>query len=229
MARAPYKLPNVFVGCPYDEKKFKFSAFKQALDRLPFRWYYADTSLSTKHLLGVLTGYIKAVDFCIFDVSLWNPNVALEIGLAAGLGVDYYIIVNHSLTKGVPADIQGLQRIQYQSATGLGREDLIPNLVKYLIKEYTHPRNIWDELGYQNREKKYLFALAALAHLRDNKRLTSADAGRIGKGTYLRDDGQQQVLHTLASLGLITEPGRGKGCALKRNLFPEVLRVGRSG
>ena len=81
MARAPYKLPNVFVGCPYS-RPFNFDAFKVALDRIPFRWYYADTRLTTKHLLGVLTSYIKAVDYCVFDISTWNPNAALEIGLA---------------------------------------------------------------------------------------------------------------------------------------------------
>jgi hypothetical protein len=88
MARAPYKLPSVFVGCPYDEKRFKFTAFRAALEKIPFRWYYADTHLSTKHLLGILTSYIKAVDYCVFDISMWNPNVALEIGLAEGLGVE---------------------------------------------------------------------------------------------------------------------------------------------
>jgi len=47
MAKAAYKLPNVFVGCPYSGT-FNFAAFKAALDRIPFRWYYADTSLTTK-------------------------------------------------------------------------------------------------------------------------------------------------------------------------------------
>jgi hypothetical protein len=79
MAKAAYKLPNVFVGCPYSGA-FNFSAFKVALERIPFRWYYADTTLTTKHLLGILTSYISAVDYCIFDISTWNPNVALEIG-----------------------------------------------------------------------------------------------------------------------------------------------------
>jgi len=39
------------------------------------------------------------VDYCIFDISTWNPNVALEIGLAEGLGVDYYILLNRRLKK----------------------------------------------------------------------------------------------------------------------------------
>ncbi len=133
MARAAYKLPNVFVGCPYSGP-FNFAAFKGALDRVPFRWYYADTGLTTKHLLGILTSYISAVDYCIFDISTWNPNVALEIGLAEGLGVDYYILLNRRLKKNVPADIQGLQRIEYTSVKSLDTDGLIPQVVKYLVR-----------------------------------------------------------------------------------------------
>src|SRR5262245_61383944 len=140
MAKAPFKLPNVFVGCPYGAP-FKFNAFKAALESIPFKWFYADTSLTTRQLLGVLRSYIKAADFCIFDISLWNPNVALEIGLADGLGAEYYILLDRNLSKGVPADIQGIQRIEYASASGLDGEDLVPSLVRYLVKERTHPRN----------------------------------------------------------------------------------------
>src|SRR5690348_5619671 len=136
MARAAYKLPNVFVGCPYGGK-FNFTAFKQALDRIPFRWYYADTRLSTRHLLGILTAYIKAVDFCVFDISTWNPNVALELGLAQGLGVDYYILLNKDLSKGVPSDIQGLQRIEYDDVASYSPAGLIPQIAKYLVQEHT--------------------------------------------------------------------------------------------
>jgi hypothetical protein len=224
MAKAPYKLPRVFVGCPYGSK-FQFSTFKATLERLPFRWYFADTHLSTKHLLGILTSYIRSVDYCIFDISLWNPNVALEIGLAEGLGVEYYILLNKKLSKGVPADIQGIQRIEYGSPGGLGPGDLLPNLVKYLVREHTHPRNIYAALTADNREVKYYFALSVLAHLRDNKRLTSDDVTRLSRGTYLRKDTKGGVLDTLQSLGLIGNWGTKNGATLKKNLYPEELRL----
>ena len=137
MAKAPYKLPNVFVGCPY-AGRFKFATFKSALDQIPFKWFYADTSLATKQLLGILRSYITAADFCIFDISLWNPNVALEIGLADGLEAEYYILLNRELSKGVPADIQGIQRIEYSSAKGLEKGDLVPSIAPVPSKG-THP------------------------------------------------------------------------------------------
>ena len=225
MAKAPYKLPSVFVGCPYGGK-FPFQTFKATLDRIPFRWYYADTHIATKHLLGILTSHIKAVDYCIFDISLWNPNVALEIGLAEGLGVEYYILLNSNLSKGVPADIQGLQRIEYDSPKGFGSTDLLPNIVKYLVKDHTHPKNIYNSLGSDNREMKFYFALGILAHLRDNKRFTQDDSARLSRGTYLRKDAKESVLDAIASLGLVGSWGTRKGARLKKNLFPELLRIG---
>jgi hypothetical protein len=225
MAKAPYKLPSVFVGCPYG-RKFPFQSFKATLDRVPFRWYYADTHLATKHLLGILTSYIKAVDYCIFDISLWNPNVALEIGLAEGLGVEYYILLNKNLSKGVPADIQGLQRIEYDSPSGLKSGDLLPNIVKYLVKEHTHPKNIYNSLTTDNRDMKFYFALGVLAHLRDNKRFSRDDGLRLARGTYLRKDAKESVLDSLQELGLIGSWPTRKGARLKKNLYPELLKVG---
>src|SRR5262245_52547028 len=185
MARAPFLLPTVFVGCPYD-KKFDFAKFRKSLDRLPFAWYYADTHLQTKHLLAILTTYINAVDFCIFDLSNWNPNVSLELGLADGIGKEYYVLVNKKRSKDVPSDIKGLQRIEYSSPTALDSTGLIPNLVRYLVREYTHPRRVWENLSSTNRDKKFYFALAVMAHFRDNKRLTHVDTRRLSQGLYLR-------------------------------------------
>jgi len=225
MAKAAYKLPNVFVGCPYSGT-FNFAAFKAALDRIPFRWYYADTSLATKHLLGILTSYIKAVDYCVFDISTWNPNVALEIGLAEGLGVDYYILLNRKLKKNVPADIQGLQRIEYASVKSLDTDGLIPQIVKYLVGKLTHPRNIHDALTGNTRTKQFFFALEVLAHLRDNARLPSAEVRRLSPGSYLRDNDRDHVLSKMTELGLLGSVYSKKGAQLTKNLFPELLKVG---
>jgi len=132
MAKSPYKLPNVFVGCPYGGR-FKFAQFKTSLERLPFRFFYADTRLQTKHLLEILRKYIATADFCVFDISTYNPNVALEIGLADGLGVEYYILLNRTLAAGVPADIQGIQRIEYSNYKDFDeRNGLVPQLVRFL-------------------------------------------------------------------------------------------------
>jgi hypothetical protein len=225
MARAAYKLPNVFVGCPYSGN-FDFNGFKAALDRIPFRWYYADTSLTTKHLLGILTSYIRVVDYCVFDISTWNPNVALEIGLAEGLGVDYYILLHRGLKKNVPADIQGLQRIEYDSVSSLDADGLVPQIVKYLVRKHTHPRNIHNKLTGNNRTKQFYFALEVLARLRDSARLPAVDVRRLCPGSYLRDADRERVLSIMAELGLLGSINSRKGAQLTKNLFPEPLKVG---
>lgn len=226
MAKAPYKLPNVFVGCPYGGK-FKFAEFRDALDRIPFRFHYADTHLTTKHLLGILRTYISTADFCIFDLSTWNANVALELGIADGLDVQYYILINRKLSGGVPADIQGIQRIEYTNAGSLDpSKGLIPKLANYLVKEHTHPRRIWEALeGTSNRESRYFLALGMLSHLRDNGHIKLSDAAALSRGSYIRKDGQIQVYETLRSLGLVGgDIESKKGGYLEKNLFKDPIR-----
>jgi hypothetical protein len=226
MAKAPYKLPNVFVGCPYGGR-FRFAEFKKALDRIPFRFHYADTHLTTKHLLGILRTYISTADFCIFDLSTWNANVALELGIAEGLDVQYYILINKKMSSGVPADIQGIQRIEYSNAASLDSADgLIQKLANYLVKEHTHPRKIWEELeGTANREGRYLLALGMLAHLRDNKRLRLSDAAALSRGSYIRKPAQIEVYEILKRLDLVSGEIESKnGGYLIKNLFKDPIR-----
>ncbi|MGH9441789.1 MAG: hypothetical protein ACRD16_05900 [Thermoanaerobaculia bacterium] len=95
------------------------------------------------------------------------------------------------------------------------------------MKDHTHPRNIYAALTGQNKDMKFNFALAALSHLRDNSRLTTLDVKRLSQGTYLRQEALDQVLNTLVDLGLISSPAAKKGAQLRKNLFPEKLKVGR--
>ena len=181
MARAPFLSPTVFVGCPY-APPFDLRAFRETLERLPIAWYYADTRLRSRHLLLNLTTYIRAVDYCVFDLSLWNPNVSLELGLAEGLGKNYYILVNRKQSKDVPSDIRGIQRIEYSSIESRETDGLLPSLARYLVRDQTHPRHIWDKLSSTHRDKKFYLSLAILAHFRDSERLSHGDLRRLSKG-----------------------------------------------
>lgn len=222
MARAPFLMPTVFVGCPY-AKPFDFASFQETLARLPVAWYYADTHLNSKHLLSILTTYVKAVDYCLFDLSFWNANVSLELGLAEGLGTEYYILVNRKHSKDVPSDIKGIQRIEY-SRTDYDPNGLVPNIVRYLIKDKTHPRNIWQELGGENKDKKFYLALAILAHFRDNKRLPPEDMAQLSKGLYLRKEVQKEVTTLLEELGFLSAVGSKLGAKLEKRIYPPQLR-----
>ena len=223
MARARFLSPSVFVGCPY-ARPFDFSAFKQTLDRLPLQWYYADTTLRSKHLLSILTTYIKAVDYCIFDLSFWDPNVSLELGLAEGLGTNYYILVNKNQSKDVPADIKGIQRIEYSTIKSRDVDGLLPSVARYLVKDETHPRRVWDNLNGENKDKKFYLALSILAHFRDNKRLSQERITKLSQGRYLRAEARREVVQVLEDQKLLSAVASKKGAKLGRRLFPPQLR-----
>ena len=104
----------------------------------------------------------------------------------------------------------------------------IPQIEKYLVRELTHPRNIYNELSGNNRTKQFYFALEVLAHFRNNKnaRLSRADARRLCPRSWLRDNDREHVLGKMEELGLLGSIYSKKGAQLTKNLFPELLIVG---
>jgi hypothetical protein len=174
--------------------------------------------------LDLLTTYVKAVDYCIFDISLWNPNVALELGLAEGLGQDYYIFVNKKQSKDVPSDLKGIQRVDYGSPKGFKEDSLFVNIARYLVKEQTHPRRVWDKLSSPNRDKKFYLALMILAHFRDNQRLKALEI-ELSRGLYLKKDARNEVMDVLEDRGLISARDSSLGAKLKKRLYPPKLTI----
>ena len=88
---------------------------------------FADEKITNLHILQKIADYIRSSRFGIYDISGWNPNVALELGLAFGLSEKAYIAIDPSKTpvEEVPADLRGIDRIQYTSYAelqeGVGR------------------------------------------------------------------------------------------------------------
>jgi hypothetical protein len=120
---------NVFVACPYmlfplDDYKAVFAAIKKSYD-VDFR--FADEQITNQHVLAKITTYIRDADISLFDITGWNPNVALELGIAVGLGRRYFILLNHKLdqNKDVPSDIKGIDRVQYSSNSELEAKIMI--------------------------------------------------------------------------------------------------------
>ncbi len=66
---------------------------------------------------------IEEATFSIFDITGWNANVALELGIAVGLNEDYYILFNPERDQtDVPSDLGGIDRLQYTDFTSLKSE-----------------------------------------------------------------------------------------------------------
>jgi hypothetical protein len=126
----------------------------------------------------------------------------------------------------VPADIQGLQRIQYSSYEPFDTaQGLVSKLTEYLVKPQTYPHKIWQKLEGENRDRRYYLALRVLAHFRDHQRLTTEDLREMSQGTYLRNNDRLQIMQALADLGLLAALHHPMGARLKKRLFKDDIKV----
>jgi hypothetical protein len=70
---------NVFVACPYtlfpmDDYKRMFASVARSYD-VAFK--FADEQIISQHILQKILNYIRDHDISLFDITGWNPNVAL--------------------------------------------------------------------------------------------------------------------------------------------------------
>jgi hypothetical protein len=216
MPRGQYRLPDVFVGCPYK----RFDKFTETLERIPFRFQYAKQGKEQFLLESLRTG-IREADFCIFDISTWNPNVAHEIGLAEGLGVKYFILRNTKL-RPLPSNLQGLHRqlVEYRSYDDLDQKNgLWPKLVGRLVSKQTRPENIWEALKSDPlRTKKYYLALRILAHFKYDDRLRDKRLEEFARDAKLRKPDKEKLLRLLGKLRFLSNIDRSKGATLQQRL-----------
>jgi hypothetical protein len=223
MARVRTRFPNVFVGHPF-ASRFPVKKFRKIFKELPFKVIYGNTDFQAEHLLDIMRGSILKADFSIFDLSNWNPNVALELGLAQGLkkkpGKAYYIILNTRRSENVPSDIQGIQRLEYTSydykaAAGLGDQ-----LFNYVLSKQYWIKKIWAEIPESGKgQKKRLMAARILAHMRDYTKLTSDNLQTIARGTRLREVDRNEVVEVLRDLKLIRKIRNTDAYTAGRKLF----------
>lgn len=114
---------NVFVACPYllfplDDYK---NAFYNVSKSYEVTFKFADEKITNEHVLSKVTNFIRDHELSLFDITGWNPNVALELGIAVGLAKRYFILLNQKIdaNKDVPSDIKGIDRVQYSSNSEL--------------------------------------------------------------------------------------------------------------
>jgi len=223
MARAPYKHPSVFVGCPYKPES-AFLKLRKALDRVPIEFVYADTSISTQHVLERIRQGITRTDFSLFDITGWNANVTLEVGLAERLNKDYYILFRpgHGAKSEPPADLKGVQRFQYRKFDGLTSKALTYQLNEHLVRKLTHPRYIYDQLSGADRTKMFTVAMRILAHFKRYENVRRVDLKEITRGTWLREESVQEVLQMLKDRDLIKGRLDGQKWSPARDLYKHV-------
>lgn len=223
MARVRTRFPSVFVGHPFGGR-FATRKFRRIFQDLPFKVVYGNTDLQTKHLLSIMKGNIAKSDFSVFDLSDWNPNVALELGIAEGLkrkpGKDYYILLNTKRSREVPADIRGIQRLEYTSYDFKRQSGLGDQLVQFILAKEYWIKRIWREIPAAAKgEKKRLLALRILSHLRDHEKLTPENVVSLSRGTHLRQADRAEVIDALHKHRLLRRLRNSAAYKRGRQLF----------
>jgi len=117
---------SIFVAYAYNiyDKRDYRSVFAQLEKAYGVKFIFADEKITNMHILQKIISYIKASDFSLFDISGWNPNVTLELGVALAMSENWYICFNPEKTDlaDVPSDIKGIDRIQYKSFADLAEK-----------------------------------------------------------------------------------------------------------
>jgi len=190
---------SVFVACPYllfplDDYKAAFASVTKSYS-VEFR--FADEQITNQHVLSKITNYIRDADISLFDITGWNPNVALELGIAVGLGRRYFILLNHKFeqNKEVPSDIKGIDRVQYSSNSELEAKLIL--LVKQELPSIANP----SDSAFDNLKKRIVevlnekpglnLARLADAAAQDKKLIQSTVKAMVASGE-LKTKGQKR-------------------------------------
>ena len=133
---------TIFVGYPYDLPKDDYrGVFAEVGEEHGVKFQFADDELTSKHVLEKIEGMMAAAAFSLFDITLWNPNVALELGIAYGRRLDYYILFDPTKGKAdVLSDVRGIDRIEYRSYKELGH-----HLSKLMRDQFGAPEREQEE------------------------------------------------------------------------------------
>ena len=113
------KARQIFVAYSYKlyPKADYRRVFQEMAKAFQVEFVFADEKLTSLHILQKIANYIRESRFGIYDISGWNPNVTLELGLAFGLSEKAFIAIDPAKTgiDEVPSDLRGMDRIQYSS------------------------------------------------------------------------------------------------------------------
>jgi hypothetical protein len=223
MARVRTRFPSIFVGHPFGGR-FPVARFRKILQELPLKSVYGNTDLQTRHLLEIMKTNVARADFSIFDLSGWNPNVALELGIAEGLkkkpGKPYYILLNTKRSKEVPADIRGIQRMEYTSYDYKAESGLGDQLTRFVLAKEYWIRQLWKDLPEAGKgSKKRALVLRILAHLRDHEKLTTENLTSLSQGSRLRAADRNAVIELLRKHKLIRKIRGSSAFTRGRSLY----------
>jgi hypothetical protein len=163
---------QIFVAYPYklypaDDYRPVYAELEKAFN---VKFVFADEKITDLHILQKIADHIGDSRFSIFDISGWNANVTLELGLAYGMRQRAYIAIDPSKTpmEEVPADLRGIDRIQYGSYAQLQE-----GLTKLLAQEFPVLAQAGTQDPIADMQQKLIDRLA------DGNKFTMTDIARL--------------------------------------------------
>ena len=168
MTAKPHYTKEVFVAYPYtlyDKGDYR-RVYQRVGREFGVNMVFADEHITGEHILAKIRRGIQIADFSVFDISGWNPNVTLELGMAFALPDAAWFICynpNHNKVSEVPSNLRGLDRIQYRTFSEL--ED---GLILLMSQRYPREDESRDDhvahmrrmiLGFLRNEQRGLTAV----------------------------------------------------------------------
>lgn len=124
-------------------------AIEKAFEKTNLKSYYADIEVRQGYILEKIKDRISRARFGIYDITnTKKPNVFIELGLAIATGKRFYIICKRGTE--VPADLAGLDRIEYESYKEL-TELIKTKIVKVEIEILKYEKQM-----LRSRQQKYI-------------------------------------------------------------------------
>ena len=138
---------NVFIAYSYRQyPKEDYRKIYIDLEKaFSVKFVFADDRTEPLHILQKIANDIGSSKFSIFDISGWNPNVTLELGLAIGMNRKCYLAFNPQKTNEseVPSDLKGIDRIEYTSYAELSQK-----LINLLRQEFPKEEKLDSSKSY---------------------------------------------------------------------------------
>jgi hypothetical protein len=202
MSKSKEKFPNVFLACPFDDNMSKLI---DELNLFPWRVNAANKVITSDHLLKKIKADLEDCDIAIFDISDWNVNVCLELGLAESMGINYYILNNNTYKKEAPSDIKGIERIDYNWNKAKKAKPLYGQIKDGVFKTKYLTAKVWKSIAHlTHADKKFILALRIISSFKGLKKgLTAREIKTLTqKLNFKKQDDIDEVTQALVSLKL---------------------------
>lgn len=213
------KFPKVFLACPFDTK---MKSLQNELKKLPWQIRAANEKITNNHLLVKIKKNIEECDFAIFDITGWNPNVCLELGLAHGMQMDYYILNNNTIKNEAPSDIKGIERIDYNWNKKKNAANLFNQIKNGIFKKQYLTSKIWKELQHSTRsEDKFQLVIRIFAQFTGAKKnISTKEIKKLARGlNFKKQDDYDEISQILVKNKIFKKTQRSGNLTLIKEIY----------